>query len=73
MTFTQIKYRRTYVSFTQRKVGQFHSEKEANRCGNLHNIREIYETKGNKVVCSFRKNKRALCDSHTELSGTLEN
>ena len=35
------------VTFTQRKVGQFHSEKEAKRCGSPHKVRAMYEIKGN--------------------------
>ena len=35
------------VTFIQRKVGQFHSEKEAKRCGSPHKIRVMYEIKGN--------------------------
>ena len=27
--------------------------------------------KGNKEICSFKKNERALCDSHTKSSGTV--
>ena len=40
------------VTFTQRKVGQFHSEKKAKRCGTPHKIGEINEIKGNKEVYS---------------------
>ena len=40
------------VTFTKRKVGQFHSEKEAKRCGSSHKIRVMYEIKGNKEVYS---------------------
>ena len=40
------------VTFTQRKVGQFDSEKEARRCGSPHKIRVMYEIKGNKKVYS---------------------
>ena len=40
------------VTFTQRKVGQFHLEKEARRCGSPHKIRVMYEIKGNKEVYS---------------------
>ena len=62
MTFTQRKWRHACVTFTkdkgddtqgicvtftQRKVGQFHSEKEAKRCGSPHKIRVMYEIKGN--------------------------
>ena len=35
-----------------KKVGQFHLEKEARRCGNPHKIRVMYEMKGNKEVYS---------------------
>ena len=45
------------MTFTQRKVGKFHSEKEAKRCDNPHNIRVMYEIKGKKEVCSFKKMK----------------
>ena len=38
------------VTFTQRKVGQLHSEEEAKRCGSPHKISVIYETKGNKEL-----------------------
>ena len=31
----------------------------------------IYEIKGNKEVCSFRKNERALCDNYANLNGTV--
>ena len=37
------------VTFTQKKVGQFHSEKEAKRCGSPHKIRVKYEIKGNNM------------------------
>ena len=40
------------VTFKLRKVGQFHSEKEAKRCGSPHKIRVMYEIKGNKEVYS---------------------
>ena len=40
------------VTFAQRKVGQFHLEKEARRCGSPHKIRVMYEIKGNKEVYS---------------------
>ena len=40
------------VTFTQRKVGQLHSEKEAKECGSPHKIRAIYEIKGNNEVYS---------------------
>ena len=33
------------VAFTQRKVGQFHSEKEAKRCGSPRKIKVMYEVK----------------------------
>ena len=29
----------------------------------------MYEIKGNKEVCSLKKNETTLCDSHTKLSG----
>ena len=45
------------VTFTQRKVGKFHSEKEAKRCGSPHNIRVMYEINGKKEVCNFKKMK----------------
>ena len=35
------------VTFTQRKVGQFHSEKGAKICGSPQKIRAMYEIKGN--------------------------
>ena len=35
------------MTFTQRKVGQFHSETEAKRCGSPHKVRVMYEIKGN--------------------------
>ena len=38
------------VTFTQRKVGQFHLEKEARKCGSPDKIRAMYEIKGNKEV-----------------------
>ena len=38
------------VTFTQRKVGQFHSEKEAKSCGGPHKIKVINEIKRNKGV-----------------------
>ena len=37
------------VTFTQQKVGQFHSEKDAKRCGSPHKIRVMYEIKGNNM------------------------
>ena len=40
------------VTFTQRKIGQFHSEKEASRCGSPHKIRVMYGIKENKEVHS---------------------
>ena len=40
------------VIFTQRKVVQFYSEKEAKRCGSPHKIRVMYEIKGNKEIYS---------------------
>ena len=43
---------RIFVTFTQRNVGELHSEKEAKMCGSLHKIRLMYEIKGNKEVCS---------------------
>ena len=33
------------MAFTQRKVVQFHSEKEAKRCGSPRTIRVMYEVK----------------------------
>ena len=71
MTFTLKKWTRTCVTFTQRKMRQFYSEKEAKRCGSPHNTRVIYVTRGNKVVFSYKINERTLCDNHTKLSGTL--
>ena len=59
------------MTFAQRKVGQFHSEKKTKRCGSPHNIRVMYEIKGNKEVCSFRNSETALCDSHTKSSGIV--
>ena len=59
------------MTLSQRKVDQFRSEKEAISCSSPHNIRVMYKRKGNKEVCSFRKNERALRDSHTKLSGTV--
>ena len=59
------------MTFTERNVAYFYSEKEAKRCGSIHNIRIMYETKGNNKVFSFGKYKRALCDSHAKLSGTV--
>ena len=35
------------ATFTQRKVGHFHSEKEAKRCGRPNKIRVMCEIKGN--------------------------
>ena len=35
------------MTFTQRKVGQFHSEKKAKRSVGPHKIRVMYEIKGN--------------------------
>ena len=35
------------VTFTQRKVGQFHSGKGAKMCGSPQKIRAMYEIKGN--------------------------
>ena len=35
------------MTFTQRKVGQFHSENKAKRCDSVHKIRVMYEMKGN--------------------------
>ena len=40
------------VTFTKRKGGKFHSEKEAKRCDSPHKIRVMYEKKGNKEVYS---------------------
>ena len=57
------------MTFTQEKVGQFHSEKEAKSCGSPHKIRVMYEIKGN--IWRFIVNERALCDSNTKVSGTV--
>ena len=57
------------MTFTQRKVGQFHSEKEAKRCGSPHKVRVMYEIK--ETMRRFIVNERALRDSHTKLSGTV--
>ena len=35
------------MTFTQRKVGHFHSEKKTKRCGRPNEIRLMYEIKGN--------------------------
>ena len=43
---------RIFVTFTQRNVGELHSEKEAKMCGSFHKIRLMYGIKGNKEVCS---------------------
>ena len=43
------------VTFTQRKVGQFHSGNDTKRCASPHNINIMCKIKGNKKVCSFRK------------------
>ena len=59
------------MTLTERKVAHFYSEKEAKRCGSIHNIRIMYETKGKNKVFSFGKYKRALCDSQAKLSGTV--
>ena len=40
------------MTFTQTRVGQFDSEKEAKRCGSPHKIRVMFEKKGNKEVYS---------------------
>ena len=41
------------VTFTQRKVRQFHQEKEAKRSGSPNKIRLMYEKEGdNKEDCS---------------------
>ena len=54
------------VTFTQGKVGQFHSEKEAKRCRSPHKIGVMYEIKGNDR--RFKVNEKELCDSHTKLN-----
>ena len=35
------------VTFTQKRVGQFHSEKKEKRCDSPHKIRVMYKAKGN--------------------------
>ena len=57
------------VTFTQRKVEHFHSEKETKRCGIPYKITVMYEIKGNKEV--YIVNERGLCDSYTKLNGTV--
>ena len=52
-------------------MGKFHSEKDTKWCSSPKNIMVIYEIKGNKEVCSFRKNERALCDNYANLNGTV--
>ena len=62
MTFTERKWRRACVTFTQRlgrghtgylcdiyakKMGQLHSEKEGKRSGSPHRMRVMYKIKGN--------------------------
>ena len=54
-----------------KKMGKFHSEKNTKWCSSPKNIMVIYEIKGNKEVCSFRKNERALCDNYANLNGTV--
>ena len=85
MTFTQRKWGDTSVTSSQRwwrytgylcdihtkKMGKFHSEKDTKWCSSPKNIMVIYEIKGNKEVCSFRKNERALCDNYANLNGTV--
>ena len=57
------------MTFTQRRVGQFRSEKRQ-RSGSPHNkIRVMYEKK--ETIRRFIVNERALCGSHTKLSGTV--
>ena len=54
-TFTQKKGEDAQVicvTFTQRTLGQLHSEKKAKRCGSPHKMRVMYEIKGNKEVYS---------------------
>ena len=71
VTFTQRKWRRTCVTFKQRKLGQFHSQKGPKRCGSPNKIRVMYEIKENKEVGSFRKSENSLFESHRELSETV--
>ena len=53
-----------YVTFAQRKVGRFHSKKEAKRFGSPHNIRVMYEIIRNKAVFILNKWKNIVWQSH---------
>ena len=53
-----------YVTFAQRKMGQFHSKKEAKRFGSPHNIRVMYEIITNKAVFILNKWKNIVWQSH---------
>ena len=53
-----------YVTFAQRKMGQFHSKKEAKRFGSPHNIRVMYEIIRNKAVFILSKWKNIVWQSH---------
>ena len=60
------------LTLTQRKVGQLHSEKEAKKCGSPHNHNgNIWKKKEQRRFVVSERNKRALCDSHTKLRGTV--
>ena len=53
-----------YVTFAQRKMGQFHSKKEAKWFGSPHNIRVMYEIIRNKAVFILNKWKNIVWQSH---------
>ena len=53
-----------YVTFAQRKVGQFHSKKEAKRFCSSHNIRVMYEIIRNKAVFILNKWRYIVWQSH---------
>ena len=59
------------MTFKQRKLGQFHSQKGPKRCGSPNKIRVMYEIKENKEVGSFRKSENSLFESHRKLSETV--
>ena len=55
-------------------MAQLHSEKEPKNSGSPHNHNGNMSKKKKKEQRKFvvsEKNERALCDSHTKLSGTV--
>ena len=49
------------VTFTQRKLGQFHLENEGGMCASSHNVRIIYDLKGKKGRgCTSRSNNSSI-------------